>query len=101
MGPERSEFAPDVPTLRESGYDVIEVTRFGFFAPVKTPPAVQQKLVDAVAQAARDPEFVAAMKKSSTSVLYLPPAELRAAVEAESNYWAKILKNPRFKDLVQ
>jgi tripartite-type tricarboxylate transporter receptor subunit TctC len=101
MGPERSEFAPDVPTLRESGYDVIEVTRFGFFAPVKTPPAVQQKLVDAVAQAARDPEFVAAMKKSSTSVLYLPPAELRAAVEAESSYWAKILKNPRFKDLVQ
>jgi hypothetical protein len=41
------------------------------------------------------------MKKSSTSVLYLPPAELRAAVEAESSYWAKILKNPRFKDLVQ
>jgi tripartite-type tricarboxylate transporter receptor subunit TctC len=101
MGPQRSEFAPDVPTLRESGYDVIEVTRFGFFAPAKTPPAVQQKLIDAVAQAARDPEFVAAMKKSSTSVLYLPPAELRAAVEAESSYWAKILKNPRFKDLVQ
>ncbi len=101
MGPKRSEFAPDVPTLVESGYDVIEVTRFGFFAPAKTPPAVQQKLVDAVAQAARDPEFGAAMKKSSTSVLYLSPSELRAAVQAESNYWAKILKNPRFKDLVE
>jgi len=101
MGPERSEFAPDVPTLKEAGYDVIEVTRFGFFAPVKTPPAVQQKLVDAVAQAVRDPEFIAAMKKSSTTVLYLNPAEARAAVQAESNYWAKVLKNPRFKDLVE
>jgi tripartite-type tricarboxylate transporter receptor subunit TctC len=101
MGPQRSEFAPDVPTLKEAGYDVIEVTRFGFFAPAKTPPAVQQKLVDAVAQATRDPEFVEAMKKSSTSVLYLNPAEARAAVQAESNYWAKVLKNPRFKDLVQ
>jgi tripartite-type tricarboxylate transporter receptor subunit TctC len=77
------------------------VTKFGFFAPAKTPAAVQQKLVDAVAQAARDPEFVAAMKKSSTSVLYLNPAESRAAVQAESEYWAKILKNPRFKDLVE
>lgn len=101
MGSERSEFAPDVPTLKEAGYDVIEVTRFGFFAPAKTPPAVQQKLVEAVAAAARDPEFVEAMKKSNTSVLYLPPAELRAAVQAESNYWSKILKNPRFKDIVQ
>lgn len=101
MGPQRSEFAPDVPTLKEAGYDVVEVTRFGFFAPARTPPAVQEKLVEAVAQAARDPEFAAAMKKSSTSVLYLNPAELRAAVQAESSYWAKVLKHPRFKDLVE
>ena len=101
MGSERSEFAPDVPTLKEAGYDVIEITRFGFYAPAKTPPAVQQKLVDAVAQAARDPEFIGAMKKSSTTVLYLNPAEARAAVQAESSYWAKVLKNPRFKDLVE
>jgi tripartite-type tricarboxylate transporter receptor subunit TctC len=101
MGPKRSEFAPDVPTLVESGYDVLEVTRFGFFAPKATPPAVQQKLVDAVAQAARDPEFMEAMKKSSTSVLYLNPAELRSAVQAESNHWAKMLQNPRFKSIVE
>ena len=101
MGPKRSEFAPDVPTLVESGYEVLEVTRFGFFAPKGTPAAVQQKLVDAVAQAARDPEFIAAMAKSNSSVLYLTPAELRAAVEAESNHWAKVLKNPRFKGIVE
>ena len=62
---------------------------------------MQQKLVDAVAHAARDPEFVAAMKKQNTSVLYLNPAELRAAVLAESNFWSKMLKNPRFADIVQ
>jgi tripartite-type tricarboxylate transporter receptor subunit TctC len=101
MGPKRSEFAPDVPTLVEAGYDVTEVTRFGFFAPKATPPAVQQKLVDAIAQAVREPDFIAAMKKSNTSVLYLTPAELRAAVEAESKHWGKILQNPRFKSLIQ
>jgi tripartite-type tricarboxylate transporter receptor subunit TctC len=101
MGPKRSEFAPDAPTLVESGYDVLEVTRFGFFAPKATPPAVQQKLVDAVAQAVREPDFVAAMKKSNTTVLYLTPEELRAVVEAESKHWAKFLQNPRFKSIVQ
>jgi len=101
MGPKRSEFAPDAPTLVESGYDVTEVTRFGFFAPKGTPPAVLQKLVDAVAQAVREPDFIAAMKKSNASVLYLTPAELRAAVEAESSHWARVLKNPRFKGLVE
>ena len=101
MGPKRSEFFSDAPTLVESGYDVIEVTRFGFFAPRATPPAVQQQLVDGVAQATRDAEFIAAMKKASTSVLYLNPAELRAAVVAESNFWAKMLKNPRFADIVK
>ena len=101
MGPQRSEFFPDVPTLVESGYQVLEVTRFGFFVPKATPAAVQRKLVDAVAQAARDPEFLAAMKKSSTSVLYLNPAEFRAAVEAESSFWSKMLQNPRFKSIVE
>jgi tripartite-type tricarboxylate transporter receptor subunit TctC len=101
MGPSRTEFAPAAPTLKESGYDVIEVTRFGFFAPRATPAPVQQKLIDAVEQAARDPEFVSAMKKTSTTVLYLPPAELRAAVVAESNFWSRMLKNPRFATIVE
>jgi tripartite-type tricarboxylate transporter receptor subunit TctC len=101
MGPKRSEFFPDAPTLVESGYDVTEVTRFGFFVPRATPAAVQKKLIDAVAEATRAPEFTEAMKKGSTSVLYLPPAELRAAVVAESNYWGKTLKNPRFAELIQ
>ncbi len=101
MGPSRTEFAPDAPTLKESGYDVVEVTRFGFFAPRATPAPVQQKLVDAVAQAARDPEFTSVMKKTSTTVLYLPPDELRAAVLAESDFWSKMLKNPRFATVVE
>jgi hypothetical protein len=41
------------------------------------------------------------MKKTSTSVLYLNPAELRSAVMAESNFWSNMVKNPRFADIVQ
>ncbi len=101
MGRTRSEFFPDQPTLIEAGYEVTEITRFGFFAPRPTPAAVQQKLVDAVAQASREPEFLALMKKGSTTVSYLSPADFRAAVVAESEYWGKMLKNPRLAGLLQ
>ena len=101
MGTKRSEFFPTPPTLVESGYDVTEITRFGFFVPRATPEAVKQKLVDAVAQATGNAEFQALMKKGSTSVLYLNPAELRAAVVAESNFWEMMLKKPGLSDLVQ
>ena len=101
MGTKRSEFFPNQPTLVESGYNVTEITRFGFFAPKNTPASVQTKLIDAVSRAARDPDFITSMRASSTSVLYLNPAELKAAVEDESAYWSKILKNPKLSSLLE
>ena len=101
MGTKRSEFFPNQPTLVESGYNVTEITRFGFFAPKNTPASVQTKLIDAVSRAARDPDFITSMRASSTSVLYLNPAELKAAVEDESAYWSKILKNPKLISLLE
>jgi tripartite-type tricarboxylate transporter receptor subunit TctC len=54
-----------------------------------------------VSRAARDPDFITSMRASSTSVLYLNPAELKAAVEDESAYWSKILKNPKLSSLLE
>ncbi|HYY61461.1 MAG TPA: tripartite tricarboxylate transporter substrate-binding protein, partial [Burkholderiales bacterium] len=49
---------PDVPTLGELGYAAMEdYVWIGFFAPVGTPPAVLQKLNDAVLKAVRTPEI--------------------------------------------
>ena len=78
-----------------------EITRFGFFAPKNTPAAVQSKLIDAVAKAAKDNDFITSMRASSTTVLYLNPAELKAAVDDESAYWSKILKNPKLSSLLE
>jgi len=53
----RSPFVPDVPTLRELGYDIVMSSVRGFAAPRNLPDDVRTKLVSAIQRAAEDPEF--------------------------------------------
>ena len=100
-GKARSEFAPDVPTLVEAGFDVVEETKFGLLAPRGTPEPVLRRLTDALAKAATAPEFIELMRKSFATQAYLSPPQFRAAIDVEDAYWGKLLKDPRFKDLIQ
>ena len=54
-GPTQIEVLKGIPTLRESGIDVIDVTKFGMLAPKGTPPAVVQKLTAALREASASP----------------------------------------------
>ena len=56
-GATRSRFRPEVPTLKELGIDVVMGSERGVVAPAATPPAVLAKLREAMADAAKDPEF--------------------------------------------
>ena len=100
-GKARSEFAPDVPSLFETGLDVVEETKFGLLAPRGTPEPVQRRLVDALQSAANTPEFIDLMRKTFATQAYLSPVQFRAAIGVEDTYWSKLLKDPRFKDLIQ
>ncbi|MBY6002325.1 tripartite tricarboxylate transporter substrate binding protein [Salipiger bermudensis] len=65
---ERSDFAPDLPTFQEQGYDLINGSMRGFIAPAGLPEDVQAKLLDAFAQLETDEEFLAAMKATANPV---------------------------------
>lgn len=65
---ERSEFAPDLPTFKEQGLDLINGAMRGFVAPAGLPADVETELLDAFRQAAEDPEFLAAMKATANPV---------------------------------
>jgi tripartite-type tricarboxylate transporter receptor subunit TctC len=67
----RSPELPDVPTLKELGYDVVYSVSRGLIAPKGTPDAILSKLEGACAQAAKDPAFADSMKKQGTDVRYL------------------------------
>jgi tripartite-type tricarboxylate transporter receptor subunit TctC len=61
---------PDVPTLKELGYDVEYYIWTGLFAPRGVPANVVQILRDATRKAVEDPEFKSAMEKAKTPIAY-------------------------------
>jgi tripartite-type tricarboxylate transporter receptor subunit TctC len=67
----RSPELPNVPTLKELGYNVLYSVSRGLLAPKGTPADVLSKLEGACGQAAKDPAFVDSMKKQGTDVRYL------------------------------
>ncbi|HEY6721744.1 MAG TPA: tripartite tricarboxylate transporter substrate binding protein [Burkholderiales bacterium] len=75
FGDKRLASLPDVPTLKELGIDAEYFIWAGLMVPAATPPAIQQKLRDAVRQAAGDADFRNAMAKVETPINYLDAPE--------------------------
>lgn len=92
----RSPFLPDVPTFRESGYDLTATGWYGIFAPAKTPPDVVARLntviVDAVRSADVNERLLAfGLQPTGTSA-----AEFAKIVQANSDLWAPAVKASGF-----
>ena len=65
-GAARSAFRPELPTLKELGYPVEMASERGLVAPAGTPPAILQRLREAMADVIRDPDFVRVMRARFT-----------------------------------
>ncbi len=83
---------PDVPTLKELGYDIEYYFWVGLFAPKSVPAPVLKVLGDAVRQAAQDPEFKGAMDKVQTEVAYLDAAQFKQFWERDARMVATVIK---------
>jgi tripartite-type tricarboxylate transporter receptor subunit TctC len=88
----RHEFFPDIPTLKELGYDVEYYLWIGLFAPKATPPPVVKVLRDATRQAVQDPEFKAALEKLSAPAAYQDADEFKAWLDADAARLADVIK---------
>ena len=71
FGAKRAASLPDVPTLKELGYDVQFSIWVGLFAPKGTPTAVVDRLRAEVKKAASADRFQTAMKNIGDEVAYL------------------------------
>ncbi len=80
MEHERLENAPDVPTLKEQGYNFVAATLQYFMAPKGLPPAIRAKLIDALTKATSMPSYVNLAKKST---LYGPSKVTGAELDAQ------------------
>ncbi|MDR5694815.1 MAG: tripartite tricarboxylate transporter substrate binding protein [Armatimonadota bacterium] len=67
----RHPSAPDIPTLKELGVDVVYAVNRGLVAPKGTPEPILTRLEKACETVARDPSFAEAMAKQGTDVRFL------------------------------
>ena len=94
----RQEWAPDLPTVAESGLPGFEVSSwYGLFAPAKTPPEIVGKISADAVRVAHDPDFVDALDKIATTPVGSTPEELAAHLKAEMDKWGPIITAARIK----
>jgi tripartite-type tricarboxylate transporter receptor subunit TctC len=83
---------PDVPTLKELGYDVEYYLWAGLFAPRGVSPAVVKTLREATRAAVADGEFKAAMDKAQTPIAYQDADEFKAWWDRDAAMLADVIK---------
>lgn len=91
-GDSRHPALPDVPTLKELGYDAQFSQWTGLFVPAGTPDAAIAKLREAARAAVGDASFKAALAKVQTPIQYLDQPQFRAFWDADAKKLAEVVK---------
>ena len=91
-GEARHPALPDVPTLKELGYDAQFSQWTGLFVPAGTPEPVIAKLREAARAAVDDATFKAALARVETPVQYLDQPQFRAFWDADARKLADVVK---------
>lgn len=84
FGAQRSHALPDVPTMKELGYDIEFYLWVGLFAPKATPEPIVTKIRDFTRAAVMTPKFKELMTNVGQDVDYLDQAEFRAFWDADA-----------------
>ncbi|MBI2713181.1 MAG: tripartite tricarboxylate transporter substrate binding protein [Rhizobiales bacterium] len=88
---ERMDFLPNVPTFKESGYNIVCSTWIAIYAPAGVPRPIVLKLNAAMDAFLRDPETRAKFSKMGLNTLGGSPERLRDRVIADRAAWSPIL----------
>ncbi|MFB3818899.1 MAG: tripartite tricarboxylate transporter substrate binding protein [Candidatus Methylomirabilales bacterium] len=91
-GDKRLESMPDLPTLKELGYNAEFYIWAGMFAPRGTPEPVMKKLRETVRAAVATPEFKAAMDKMETPIAYKDAPEFQKFWDKDAKMLADAIK---------
>jgi tripartite-type tricarboxylate transporter receptor subunit TctC len=88
----RAASLPDVPTLKELGYDAQYSQWTGLFVPAGTPEPVIVRLREAARVAADDPNFKTALSKVETPIQYLDQPQFRSFWDADVAKMSEVVK---------
>jgi tripartite-type tricarboxylate transporter receptor subunit TctC len=83
FGAKRSAVLPDVPTLKELGFDVEYYLWVGIFAPKGTPPAIVTTLREAIGKAVQSASFKTALTNAGQQPAYLDGPDFQKFWDAD------------------
>jgi tripartite-type tricarboxylate transporter receptor subunit TctC len=89
---------PEVPTVRELGYPVLEAEGWnGFFAPARTPRELVERLSKEAAAAVKHPEVARRLREIAAEPVGSSPAEQDAIFKRQMDQFRPIIKEMRIE----
>lgn len=98
-GERRTPFLPDVPTMKEQGYNVVVESLVGVFVPAKTPAPIVAALNAAIRKAVASKDMIDSLAKFGTEPASMTTAEYTAWVKKEIVRWGAVVKASGFQAL--
>lgn len=96
-GEKRAAAFPDVPTFRESGYDLVALPWYAMFAPAGTPQAAIDKASKAAIAAVHDHAVRARLEQIGLEPTGLGPEELAKILKADYEKWGPPIRASGFR----
>jgi len=91
-GAERAKSWPSVPTLRESGVDIVVTAPYGLAGPKSMDPKVVKILHDAFRKGMADPAFIATLARLNEDIFYLGTDAYRDFLSERAVEWKKMIE---------
>ena len=95
-GTTRSPAMPEIPTMREEGFNVQGDAWFGMFAPAATPKPLLDKYAAAINKAIKSPDVSAKVLNLNMEPVGSTPDEFAAVVRRDWDKWGPIVKASGF-----
>ena len=92
MADERLDAFPDVPTLREQGFDWTMSSWIGVGAPAGLPDAVRNRLSSALEDAAEDAQYVEALERAGFNPQFLKADEFESFIAEQDSVNGALLR---------
>lgn len=92
LSDERSQYNPDVPTLKELGYDITVAAWGGFAAPKGVPAEILAVLEDAFGQGVQSERFAEVTKANGYSAFYLNSEDFTKFATQQYEFYTELFK---------
>jgi tripartite-type tricarboxylate transporter receptor subunit TctC len=91
-GNDKLEALPDVPSLKDAGYNAEYAQWSGLFIPATTPESVAQRLRAAAKAAAQDAKVKQVILNAGSPILYQDTPDFEQYVQADAKRMAEVVK---------